>query len=205
MTVRQLFTHMTGLEEWGGEWASDWNPALENYVSQALPLTSVGKRFAYNRAGYAVVGKVMERLTGRAVPYLFQDHLFTPLGMKSAYADNTYGGLYCTAADLARLGQMLLNRGTYNGYTFFSEESFRHMLPARVEGTDRRWGIGTSPMEEPGLGKGAFGHAAASGAMFRVDPGHDLIIISARSRVGRNQEEFEKRLVGACTAPFRDK
>ncbi len=205
MTVRQLFTHTTGLEEWGGEWASDWNQALENYVAQAIPLTAVGKRFSYNRAGYAVAGKVMERLTGRAVPYLFQDYIFTPLGMKSAFADNTYGGLYCTAADLARLGQMLLNRGTYDGYAFFSADSWRRMLPAGVEGTDRRWGIGTSPMDEPGLSEEAFGHAAASGAMFRVDPGHDLVIISARNRVGGNQEEFEKRLVGACTAPFRDR
>jgi CubicO group peptidase (beta-lactamase class C family) len=205
LTVRQLFTHVTGLEAWDGEWASDWNTSLENHVAQALPMTAVGRRFSYNRAGYAVAGKVMERLAGRAVPYLFQDHLFTPLGMHSAFSDNTYGGLYCTAADLARLGQMLLNRGVYAGRRIFSGESYGRMLPAPVPGTDRRWGIGTSPMEEPGLGEGAFGHAAASGAMFRVDPEHGLLIVSARNRVGGDQEEFERRLVEACTAPFRDK
>lgn len=205
LTVRQLFTHTTGLDDWAGEWASDWNPALENYIAQVLPFTKVGKKFSYNRVGYAIAGKLMERLTGRAVPYLFQDYLFTPLGMKSAYADNTYGGLYCTAMDLARLGQMLLNRGTYCGYKLFSEDSYHHMLPAKLTGIDRKWGIGTSAMEGNGLSNEAFGHLAASGSMFRIDPKHDLIIISARNRIGSSgkQEEFEKRLTEVCTAPFR--
>lgn len=205
LTVRRLFTHTTGLEAWDGEWASDWNPALDNYVAQALPLTEVGKRFSYNRAGYAVAGRVMERLTGRAVPYLFRDHLFAPLGMASAFSDNTYGGLYCTAADLARFGRMLLDGGRFDGRRYLSAESWHRMLPAAVPGTDRVWGIGASPMDEPGLGKGAFGHAAASGAMLRIDPEHGLLIVSARNRTGGDQEEFERRLVEACTAPFRDK
>jgi hypothetical protein len=202
-TVRHSFTHTTGLEEFSSEWASDWNPALENSVAQVLPYTNVGKKFSYDRVGYAIAGKVMERITGRAVPYLFQEYLFNPLGMKSAYADNTYGGLYCTAADLARLGQMLLNRGTYDGYRFFSENTYHQMLPVKLPGMDRRWGIGTSPMDGHGLSDEAFGHAAASGAVFRVDPKDDLIIVSARNRPSGNQEEFEKRLIEVCTAPFR--
>ena len=100
---------------------------------------------------------------------------------------------------------MLLNRGTYNGRKFFSEDSYRQLLPTKLTGINRRWGIGTSPMEEPGLSSEAFGHAAASGAVFRVDPKHDLIIISARNKVGGNQEEFQKRLIEVCTAPFRHK
>jgi CubicO group peptidase (beta-lactamase class C family) len=203
LTVRHLFTHTTGLDDWAGEWASDWNPALENQVAQVLPFTKVGEKFSYHRVGYAIAGKMMERITGRAVPYLFQDYLFTPLGLKSAYADNTYGGLYCTAIDLAHLGQMLLNRGRYNGCKFFSEDSYHQMLPAKLAGIDRQWGIGTSLMEGHGLSKEAFGHLAASGAVFRVDPKNDLIIVSARNKVSRNQEEFEKRLIEACTAPFR--
>ncbi|MFN0156700.1 MAG: serine hydrolase domain-containing protein, partial [Bacteroidota bacterium] len=203
LTIRQLFTHTTGLDEWAGEWASDWNPALENYVSQVIPLVTIGKKFSYNRVGYAIAGRVMERITGRAVPHLFRDYIFMPLGMKSAYADNTYGGLYCTAADLARLGQMLLNRGVYNGHRFFSENSYQQMLPTKLAGLDRRWGIGTSPMDEHGLSKSAFGHLAASGSVFRIDPENDLIIISARNKVSGNQEQFEQRLIEACTAPLQ--
>jgi hypothetical protein len=199
LTVRHLFTHTSGLF-FAGEWASDWNTALENQIAHLLPSVNVGGSFAYNRVGYALAGKIMERLTGRAMPYLFQEYLFTPLGMKSAYSDNTYGGLYCSSMDLARFGQMLLNKGTYNGFKIFSTRSFEKMLPVKLPVSDRRWGIGTSPMDGNGLSQSAFGHGAASGTVFRIDPENDLIIISARNRVGRSHDEFERSLIESCTA-----
>ena len=203
LTVRHLFTHTTGLHP-QGEWASDWNVALENQIAQLLPTVQIGSSFSYHRIGYAVAGRIMEQITGRAIPTMFQEYLFAPLGMKSAYADNTYGGLYCTAIDLARFGQMLLNRGVYNGYRFFSEESYAKMLPARLANSNRRWGIGTSPMDGHGLSESAFGHGAASGAVFRIDPKNDLIIISARNRIGKSHDEFENRLIEACAVPIEN-
>ncbi|MFA6978551.1 MAG: serine hydrolase domain-containing protein [Ignavibacteriaceae bacterium] len=199
LTLRHLFTHTSGLQ-FAGEWASDWNYDLENQIAQVLPTTVVGGSFAYNRVGYSLAGKIMERITGRAVPYLFQDNIFSPLGMKSAYSDNTYGGLYCSAIDLARLGQMLLNKGTYNGINFFSEQSFEKMLPQKLPVGNIRWGIGTSSMKGDGLSDSAFGHGAASGTTFRIDPKNDLIIISARNKPGKFHDEFESSLIKSCTS-----
>ncbi|MGE5681251.1 MAG: serine hydrolase, partial [Bacillota bacterium] len=119
------------------------------------------------------------------------------LGMKSAYSDNSYGGLYCTARDLARFGQFLLNRGTFNGIRFFSEETFKKMLPQKLV-TGNEWGIGISPMNKYGLSPSVFGHGAASGSVFRVDPENDLIIISARNRPGKFYKEFEKSFIESC-------
>jgi CubicO group peptidase (beta-lactamase class C family) len=198
LTVRQLFTHTSGLH-FVGEWASDWNYALENQIAHVLPSVDVGKSFSYHRVGYALAGKIMERLTGHALPYLFNEYIFSPLGMKSAYSDNSYGGLYCTAVELAYLGQLLLNRGSYNGYRFFSEQSFNEMLPKKLSMSDRSWGIGTSPRNKHGLSNLAFGHSAASGTVFCVDPKNDLIIISARNKPGRRHDEFEKTFIESCT------
>jgi CubicO group peptidase (beta-lactamase class C family) len=206
LIVRHCFTHTTGLGR-AGEWASDWNTALENQIAHILPGIHIGETFSYNRVGYAIAGKIMERITGIAVPYLFQKNIFAPLGMTSAYADNTYGGLYCSAIDLARLGQMLLNRGTYNGYRFFSEKTFEQILPRKLEKTHRYWGIGTSRMEGHGLSESSFGHAAASGALFRIDPKNNLILISARNSVGSSnhiQTEYEDLFIEACTASFHE-
>ena len=203
LTVRRLFTHTSGLHV-AGEWASDWNPALENQVAQVLPSVEVGKKFSYHRAGYALAGRIMERMTGRAVPYLFREYLFAPLGMRTAYSDNTYGGLYCSALDLARVGQLLLHKGTYNGVRFFSAQSFEKMLPAPLPVSDRRWGIGTTPMGGNGLSESAFGHAAASGTIFRVDPRNDLVIVSARNRPGTSHDEFANALIESCTALVRN-
>ena len=120
--------------------------------------------------------------------------------MKTAYSDNTYGGLYCSSIDLARFGQMLLNKGTYNGVKLFSVQTFETMLPAPLPVSDRRWGIGTTPMEGHGLSESAFGHGAASGTVFRIDPKKDLIIISARKRTGKYHDEFENSFIESCTS-----
>jgi CubicO group peptidase (beta-lactamase class C family) len=199
LTIRHLFNHTSGLQN-SGEWASDWNVALENQIAHILPSINIGETFSYHRAGYALAGKVMERISGRAIPYLFQENIFLPLGMKSAYADNTYGGLYCSAIDLARLGQMLLNKGNYNGYKFFSAETFSKMLPIQLVQANRKWGVGTSAMGGNGLSDETFGHSAASGSIFRIDPKNNLIIISARNSEGKSYREFEKSLIENCTA-----
>ena len=197
LTIRHLFNHTNGLHN-SGEWASDWNVALENQIIHILPSINIGETFSYHRAGYALAGKIMERLTGRAVPYLFQENIFLPLGMKSAYADNTYGGLYCSAIDLARFGQMLLNKGSYNGFQFFTDETFSKMLPVQLTQGNRKWGVGTSAMGKFGLSDETFGHAAASGSIFRIDPKNELIIISARNSEGRAHREFESALIQSC-------
>lgn len=197
LTVRSLLTHTSGLQI-TGEWANDWNYSLENQLAQLLPVVETGKEFVYHRAGYALTGKILERISGMTIPELFNHYIFTPLGMKSAYADNTYGGLYCTAADLAKLAQALLNKGKYNDARLFSENTFAGMLPKKLAVGGRYWGIGTARMDGHGLSESTFGHGAASGAVLRIDPVNELIIISARNRPGAMHDDYENMLVDAC-------
>ncbi len=206
LTLRHAVTHTHG-GAWHGEWGSDWNPALENFVAHGLPYFEVGKNFQYNRLGYALAGKAMERLSGRAVPYLMEECLFKPLNMRHATVDNTYGSLYATSGDLARLGQMLLNRGSYGEYYFFSAESFDRLLPASLETINpqiqKRWGIGAAPLSGNGLSAQTFGHEAASGAIFRIDPEQELLLIVGRNHAGVKYDHFSSRFIEACTLPLR--
>lgn len=197
LTVRDLFTHVSGLH-FAGEWASDWNYSLENQIAHVMPTVTVGNTFSYHRVGYALAGKIMERLTGKSLPYLFYHYLFNPLEMKTAFCDNSYGGLYCSAIDLAKFAQMLINKGRYNGHKFFSESTFTKMLPQKLSVGERNWGIGTSPMNSSGLSDSAFGHGAASGSILKIDPQNELIIISARNTPGKYHAEFESVLIKSC-------
>lgn len=206
LTLRHALTHTHG-GAWHGEWGSDWNLALENFVAHGLPYFEVGKNFQYNRLGYALAGKAMERLSGRAVPYLMEECLFKPLNMQHAKVDNTYGSLYATSHDLAKFAQMLLNHGSYGEYSFFSAESFDRLLPASLEVINpqiqKRWGIGAAPLGGHGLSEHAFGHEAASGAIFRIDPEQDLIIVVGRNHAGAKYDHFASRFIEACTSPLR--
>ncbi len=207
LTMRHLLTHTNGFA-WHGEWGSDWNHALENYLGHCLPYIKIGKAFEYNRLGYALAGKVMERLSGRAMPQLFEELLIEPLDLRHTRIENTYGGCHSTAEDMARIAQMLSQRGSYGGVRFFSEDTFEKMLPKKLDnlvpGLDKEWGIGTCRLSSDGLSAKTFGHEAASGAILRIDPLNELIIVSARNRTGDNYEVYEKhsaRLIEACVAP----
>jgi CubicO group peptidase (beta-lactamase class C family) len=208
LTLRQCLNHTTGLS-WAGEWASDWNPSLENQIAQSLPLITPGTAYSYHRSGYALTSKVLERVSGRAVPDLFDDFLLTPLGMEKATVDNTYGGLYAPAPELARLGQMLLNRGAYGDRRFLSESAFADFLPRPVtflgSVQQKQLGVGVGYLGGHGLGTGTFGHEAASGALFRVDPEHRLVIVVGRNREGEDRgmyRRFVGRFLRAVTAPW---
>lgn len=198
LTLRHLLTHTSGLS-WVGEWASDWNPSLENQIAQALPYLVPGRTFRYHRAGYALTAKVLERVSGQSVPRLFDALTFTPLGMDHSFADNTYGGLYSTAGDLARFGQMLLAQGRYGRYQILSSEAFHRMLPAQLRFGEfdlhKSWGMGCAPLGGNGLSDSTFGHEAASGAVLRIDPVNDLVVIVGRNAVGPDEKQY-KRFVG---------
>ena len=211
LTVRDLFTHTNGFG-WHGEWASDWNMSLENYLAQCLPFCHVREKHQYNRMGYAVAGKIIERLTGRSVPALFNDYLLTPLGMASTFVDNTYGSCQATAYDIALVGQMLLNKGRAGAVQLFSESAFERMLPQPIMGPQGRlepdWGIGTAWLGGDGLSKKTFGHEAASGALLRIDPELHMVLVSARNRTGDNYsvyESFKTRLLSAATKAVKNR
>jgi CubicO group peptidase (beta-lactamase class C family) len=211
LTLRHLLTHTSGLS-WVGEWASDWNPSLENEIAQALPFVTPGISFKYHRVGYALAGKVLERVSGYAVPYLFENLLMGPLGMRNSFADNTYGGLYATAADLARFGQMLLGHGRYGEHQYLSERAWSALLPKPLQygqkDLRRSWGIGSAPLGGNGLSDSTFGHEAASGALFRIDPVHKLVVVLGRDSIGPDYKQYERfvsRFLHAVGAPWEKK
>lgn len=206
LTLRNLLTHTSGLS-WAGEWASDWEPSMENRVAQALPYLTPGTTFSYHRSGYALAGKVLERISGETVPQLFQRMIFDPLGMSHSYAENTYGGLYATASDLGRFGQMLLNNGRLGDVEILSKDAFSAMLPRPLSLASgqraRSWGIGCSLLGGNGLSEKTFGHEAASGAVLRIDPANELVIVVGRDAVGPDEREYQQfvaKLLQSVTA-----
>lgn len=89
------------------------------------------------------------------------------------------GGLFSTAEDLARLGQMLLNRGVLDGRRYLSETSYRVLTTVQagdLPTPERGWGMGVYIVRVPHegttatLSAGAFGHPGAAGTHVIIDP-----------------------------------
>jgi CubicO group peptidase (beta-lactamase class C family) len=148
ITLRNLATHTAGFEETDHDFGSDKSGklpySLRDYLLRNQPnrFAAPGKALAYSNYGIAMIGYIIQRVSGEPFAGYVQQHIFTPLGMthstfvqplpaglsatlgyKSTEASDTgfegvtavpAGGLSSTAADMALFGQMLLNHGTLN-------------------------------------------------------------------------------------------
>jgi hypothetical protein len=71
------FTHTAGLQGHWGEVQED----LEYRIAELYPTLNVGQRHEYQGVGYELAGKVMELLSGKAMPVLSKQLLIGPLGL----------------------------------------------------------------------------------------------------------------------------
>jgi CubicO group peptidase (beta-lactamase class C family) len=102
------------------------------------------------------------------------------------------GGLFSTAADLARFCQMVLNGGVFEGKRYLSEAAVKEMTsrqtPAAVK---ENYGLGWST-------GGTFGHGGAYSTNMTIDPQRGLITIFLVQHAGfpndggKSQGEFRK-------------
>jgi CubicO group peptidase (beta-lactamase class C family) len=213
ITLRHCFTHTSGLwghEEWGGL----HNPWLDNAVANLLPRLDVGKMHNYNGMGYDLAGKVMEVVSGKSIFRLMREHLFDPLGLENTLLEEDLGfGCHSTAGDLAVIGQLLLNKGSYGELQFFTEITFNEILPKSLNtyypDINIDWGIGLTWMREshPDAGKNSnpddltilskniIGHGSATATILRVDLDNELVISQTRRQGGKAYEKNLKELL----------
>ena len=207
VTFRQCFTHstsLTGHASWGGL----ENPYLDNVFANGLEYLEPGKVYRYNGDGLNLAGKAMERVGGKPVLRLIYEDLLLPLGITHFGMTDLGFGATFTAEDIARIGQMLLNRGAYGDRRFFSPETFETLLPQPLstfypgieaeEGIAIRWmrtldwlakERGADP-EQVGLSQNTIGYTSASGATLYADLDNDILVAQSRNAQGPLFDEF---------------
>jgi len=116
-----------------------------------------------------------------------------------------HAGLFGTASDLAKLGQMLLQKGKYGGHQYYRPETVE-LFTARQYEPSRR-GLGwdkPTPSEWNGpttlfaSGK-TFGHTGFTGTCIWVDPEFNLVFIYLSNRV--HPDMTNNKLISANIRP----
>jgi CubicO group peptidase (beta-lactamase class C family) len=168
-----------------------------------------GRRFDYNNVNSQALGFALEAATGRRYAEYLSEKLWKPLGASDAAlwldreggSARTFGYLFATAADWAKVGLLLLHHGEWNDRQIVSREFLRELIMPSP--TEPFYGLGiwleradrmAMDAEAPFLADGIFyldGHAKQR---VYVAPLQRLVVV----RVGENARGWdESALVNA--------
>lgn len=121
ITVRHLLTMTAGVTD-VGETASvtvkDWKRAFLS----SLPASAPGKRFFYNSMNSYMLSAAVEKLSGESLEEFLEKRLFAPLGIRDVFIEKSPEGIakggwgmYLSPVDMAKLGQLVLQDGVWEG------------------------------------------------------------------------------------------
>ncbi len=212
VTFRQCFSHVTGLADHASH-GGLFNVFLDNsLLVEDAAFVKPGTRFRYNGDDMNLAGKALELVTGQSIWRLLYENMERPFDEPVSQLDLGFGEAF-TAMYLAKVGQMILQDGRYGRYRFFKPRFIESLRPRRVadftpELDDQKIeaGIGLFWMPDPPgarergvLGPNVIGHGASSGAIWRIDPDHDVVIVVGRSgfKDAPSNEMWATKLVAA--------
>ena len=188
LTVGDLVSMRTGLD---CVWLPD-EPTLaameasEDYVQFTLDLPMVaepGSTWEYCSPGMHLLSAILTRATGMTELDFAWRYLFGPLGMRDVIwpADRQgythgWGDLMLYPEDAAKLGQLVLNRGTWNGQRIVSEAWIAAATKPQVQTSDpeQSYGYGWWIMNESDVG-GEIKAAGRGGQWVALYPALDLV------------------------------
>jgi CubicO group peptidase (beta-lactamase class C family) len=130
ITIENLLTNQSGLDCDISNDKSEGNETVMNYSDDwvkftlDLPMTDkAGGKGMYCSGNPIILGRIIEKASGRSLPDFAYQHLFAPMGIqdfkwnfkpdKSSAED--FCQLYLRPRDMAKFGFLYLNEGSYNG------------------------------------------------------------------------------------------
>lgn len=146
VTVRDLLTMNCGQEtEVPREVRSGNASWIKAFLAHPFPYKP-NTHYTYNSMGTYMLSAIVTKVTGEKVVDYLYPRLFKPLGIDKPKWDespegiNTGGwGLYLKTEDLAKMGQLLLNKGVWNNQqiipSWYVEEATSYQVPSVPSGT----------------------------------------------------------------------
>ena len=91
ITIRHLLTHGEGFPEdnpWGDRQLAIPNDVISGWMKEGIPFsTTPGTAYEYSNYGFAILGQIIERVSGQSYPAYVREHILLPLGMTKSTFD----------------------------------------------------------------------------------------------------------------------
>ena len=190
MRVRHLLAMASGHREETLERAEALDPT--NTVRGFLllpPDEEPGSVFAYNQPCTYTLASIVRRVTGGSLVAWLRPHLLDPLGIDDLAwrrddtgAEFGFSGCYATTDAVAKLGQLYLQDGVWNGERILPEGFVKFVSTlAPAWAADKRpiyggffWLNGTGTWPVPTT---AYYMLGAGGQVVLIVPSHDLVVV----------------------------
>lgn len=129
VTVRHLLTQSSGLAHGKDAKALNAQKDRTAFARRASVSDEPGSVFSYNNEATQLLSVVVEKAAGKPIDAYLDEALFRPLGIRGWQWDRdrgnnvqTYYGLALEARHLARIGQLLLDQGSFQGRQLISKQ-----------------------------------------------------------------------------------
>ena len=230
ITIRQLATHTSGIEDaeqdaiphdrlpgWKGDFWKRTPDPFSIAVRQAPVVFEPGSRYAYSNPGMAALSyAITASLGGGNIRALLKDRVLDPLGIPESYWSIGYGKAYevgglnlyanwggatFTARAAARIGQLMMLQGKWNGRELIRRETVKRVLTD--QGLPRPPRSATDPAPASGLAwytnsdgiwpaapRDAFAGAGAQHQVIIVIPSLDLVAVRNGDALGDGKPGF---------------
>ena len=190
ITVENLLTMTSGVtfNESGIVSGNDWLGSFLNASVNGKP----GPEFQYNSLNTYVLSAIVTKRTGETLTEYLTPRLFGPLGITKYYWETcpkgiTKGGwgLFLCAEDMAKLGQLYLQRGKWNGQQLVSEYWIEISTARHLKTQNDTYGYGYQLWMEQR--PGSFEYNGMLGQNVIIYPDMDMVLVTNAG----NKEMFQ--------------
>ena len=190
ITVENLLTMTSGItfNESGIVSGNDWLGSFLNASVNGKP----GTEFQYNSLNTYVLSAIVTKRTGETLTEYLTPRLFDPLGITKYYWETcpkgiTKGGwgLFLCAEDMAKLGQLYLQRGKWNGQQLVSEYWIEISTARHLKTQNGTYGYGYQLWMEQR--PGSFEYNGMLGQNVIIYPDMDMVLVTNAG----NKEMFQ--------------
>ena len=143
LTLKHLMTMQAGLD-WEEEYRHPFAPNSRQYFLDDMGeqvferdfLQKPGVKYEYQSAAPQLLGFAVRRACGKTLSELLTEKIWSKIGMECDAKwstdedgmEKTFCCIHATARDFAKIGQLLLNRGKWNGKTIINSDYVNKML-----------------------------------------------------------------------------
>jgi CubicO group peptidase (beta-lactamase class C family) len=217
MTLRHLLTMSSGLawdetSAYGNPSNTHWQMGIAPRADQfvlAQPLAAPpGTVFNYNSGGVDLLGLILRKVSGKRLDEFAREVLFDPLGIEdwdwdgsSGFTPSASAGLRLRPRDLAKIGQLVLERGNWHGQQIVSSSWIADSTAPRLSGKGKLfdspegitsygylWWLRRSPPDHPE--RDMIVGAGYGGQRVVMLPSLDAVVVTTAGLYGNEASEL---------------